>query len=274
METAKIELSNKSSEGTINDLEQVVKKIGFWIGAFALIFLLITLFTYFYYFNGEVLKQHDKWGMFGDYIGGTLSPIFSLLSLIAILVTLLFQAKDLSSSSIALKEQAEYTRLQAFESTFFSMVMMHNENLKGLDLDETEADKYYGRSIFRIMHRRFKDSYNDSDGSNELLKIKEAYIKFYNKNNRFIGHYLRTLNQIFQFVFESTVENKVKYLQFIKAQLSEYELMIIFYHSMVYESFVGFNVLKEKGIFQDFVYETLVNIETHKAYLVEGDKNV
>lgn len=271
METSNLDFIEGNNNKNVNSLEKIVKKVSFGIGGAALIFLLITLIVYWCYFHGGLSDNHGEWAEFGDYLGGTLNPVFSLLSLMAILLTLLFQAKELYSSTLALKEQAEYSRLQAFESTFFSMVMMHNENLKSLDLDETEVEKYSGRAIFRIMHRRFKDSYADCEGSNELSKIKESYLKFYNKNSRFIGHYLRTLNQILEFILYSNIEHKEKYFQFIRAQLSEYELMIIFYHSMVSDSFVPFDLLKGRDIFQEFTFATLVNIETHKAYLVGGE---
>ncbi len=259
--------TNNHNNNNLDGLEFIVKKISFSIGGAALIFILITLAFYSYHFNEGISDEHKAWAEFGSYFGGTLNPVFSLLSLVAILATLLFQAKQLYRSSIALKEQAEFSRLQAFESTFFSMVIMHNENLKSLDLEDTETEKFTGRAIFRIMRRRLSDSYATCKGSNELQKIKDSYQKFYNKNSRFIGHYLRTLNHILDVVINSNIENKDKYLQFIIAQLSEFELIIIFYHSLVTDNFVKFEVLKKHHLFQELVFDSLVNSRTHKAYL-------
>lgn len=250
-----------------NNLDIIVKKFSLWIGGSALVFFIITLLIYFYYYHGEISHDHDKWGQFGDYLGGTLSPIFSLLSLIAILLTLLFQAKEMYSSTESLKKQSKHTEMQAFESTFFSMIMLHNENLKGLDLEDTETQTYTGRSVFKVMLRKLKDFYNASDNTNELHKIRDAYNKFYSSNSKFIGHYLRTLNQLIEYILNSGVDNKSKYINLLIAQLSEMELSIVFYHSMVNDSFISFDTLRNYGFFKEFRNEAFINIDIHKAYL-------
>lgn len=263
-----------TAKGESNDVESIhtdIKKLSFWIGGSAFFCALITIIIYILAFHESFSRDHAEWGQFGDFFGGTLNPVFGLLSLLAILIALLFQAKELSHSTVALNKQADYLRLQAFESTFFSMVTMHNENLKGLDLDETEKERYYGRSIFRIIHRRLKDSYTNCDDTDEMRKIKDAYGKFYKKNHRFIGHYLQTLNQIFTFIMLGDVSNLEKYWKFIKAQLNEYELAIIFYHALTREDFVSIDILKKNDIFQDFEYETLINIESHTHFLRGGE---
>jgi uncharacterized membrane protein len=44
------------------------------------------------------------WGAFGDYIGGILNPIFAFLSFTALVITLLYQNKQLEQNQKILKE--------------------------------------------------------------------------------------------------------------------------------------------------------------------------
>ena len=78
--------------------------------AVLLIFSAVTV--YFHYFRGEVLVEHDKWGQFGDYVGGVLNPIFGFLGLIALLLTLKLQSQELHLSTKELKKSAKALKLQ------------------------------------------------------------------------------------------------------------------------------------------------------------------
>jgi len=69
----------------------------------AVLFIVAVLSAYFYNFNGEISPNSDKWGVFGDFIGGSLNPVFSFLALIALLVTLWLQSKQTEISIQELK---------------------------------------------------------------------------------------------------------------------------------------------------------------------------
>ncbi|MFM4676950.1 hypothetical protein ACEUD4_00970 [Aeromonas media] len=49
----------------------------------------------------------ERWGVFGDYIGGTLNSMFSFFSFIALLYTIHLQQKELSLTRIELKASAQ-----------------------------------------------------------------------------------------------------------------------------------------------------------------------
>ena len=63
---------------------------------FALSLAAACVATYLYqkYFPGPILADHSKWGMLGDFFGGILNPIFSLLALLALLLTIVIQSKE------------------------------------------------------------------------------------------------------------------------------------------------------------------------------------
>ena len=83
------------------------------------------------------------WADFGDFMGGTLNPILSALSLFGLLFTIYYQNKELEETRKELKEsriaqqeqseslklQNEATKLQMFENTFFQLINLET-NIK------------------------------------------------------------------------------------------------------------------------------------------------
>jgi hypothetical protein len=85
----------------------------------------VVIGSYLYEFGSNPpSKAHGTWGEFGDYIGGTLNPVVSMLALIAILLTLKVQAKELAISS----EQLRRTAIAATESSDVARLAMVASN--------------------------------------------------------------------------------------------------------------------------------------------------
>lgn len=105
-----------------------------WLLVIAFVLLLIALYFYFGHFNGDLSDDQGKWGTFGDFMGGTLNPLFALLSLFAIIYTIRIQTEELEltrgemqKSNNSQKEQSESVQRQTFENTFFKMIDLHNQ---------------------------------------------------------------------------------------------------------------------------------------------------
>ena len=54
---------------------------------------LVIVGLYFFKFHGELSNQHDVWGQFGSFWGGTLNPLLSLIAFLALLYTIILQQK-------------------------------------------------------------------------------------------------------------------------------------------------------------------------------------
>lgn len=80
-----------------------ISAIAKWISGVAVAFLLTVLAFYFANFNNGLSSDQATWGTFGDFLGGTLNPLFSLLALLALLVTIVQQREALNISSTELK---------------------------------------------------------------------------------------------------------------------------------------------------------------------------
>jgi hypothetical protein len=154
-------------------------KILNWILVVA-IFLFIGL-IFIYFFNIFPLDATEKgtWGTFGDFIGGTLNPLFALFSLFAIIYTIKIQTKELELSreeleatrkelegsriaqqeqSKSLKLQNKATKNQIFENTFFKLIELFNEELKKLTLEITINGGFISINGIKITYNYKYDS--------------------------------------------------------------------------------------------------------------------
>lgn len=230
----------------------------------ALIVVVVAFGVYATYFPGPIESEHDRWGQFGDFIGGTLNPILGFLSLLALLMTLAIQnrelsisSKELANSARALAEQSKALELQNFERTFFELVRLHHSIIAAIDLRNSEGQTTaVGRDCFRIFYdKRLRKAHDTMlrqlTGRTPEEIAQEAYTHFFGDNQHEIGHYFRNLYRVFKFIDETSVfddrsgsffsgdrfapspmARKQQYASIMRAQLSSYELALLFYNSL------------------------------------------
>lgn len=110
MGTQKKELRAKLNEMTHDDLIRWVR----WIVGFAVVLLISVYSIYFLHFSSNGLSNApEQWGQFGDFVGGTVNPILGFLTLIALVLTIIIQSRQLSVSTRELelsRRELELTR--------------------------------------------------------------------------------------------------------------------------------------------------------------------
>lgn len=208
----------------------------------ALLALFVDVVLYSLHFPGGIGNNHSRWAEFGDFLGGTLNPLFALLGLLGLLLTIGLQSRELKNSTRelansvrALNEQGAAVRLQNFERTFFEMVRLHHDIVKAMDLrDANNNVTTAGRDCFRVFYDRFKRRHGDANSRfntrEQAVIVVEAYGPFYSEHQHEVGHYFRNFHRILKHVDESDVDNRVKYSGIIGAQMSSYELALLFYN--------------------------------------------
>jgi uncharacterized membrane protein len=271
----------------INGAPWVVKRLPkilmLMIAAAALVGV-VALILYIAKFGMVLSSSAETWGQFGDYMGGILNPIYGFLALLALLLTLyvqLFELRqstiELRSSAAALAKQNAAMAVQNFESAFFQMVRLHNDIVAAIDLHSkgrrSGAPRVTrGRDCFKTFYRRFSRESEaalrgDFYPANYAEDIAECYMRFHEKNQQNVGHYFRNLYRAFKFIADSEVEDKARYSGILRAQLSTYELCLLFYNGI---SHVGgkFPKLAEQfQLFENLPTEHLVSWkEDRKLY--------
>lgn len=201
-------------------------------------------------------------GTFGDSFG-VLNTLFSGLAFSGIIVSIFLQSKELKETRGEIKAQGAQFQLQTealnkqvLESTFFQLLNLHNEITQSVSL---EPSGYYsdqkphitGRAALKELYiNKFKSKIfiyelglSDSDCPTDK---NEYYLMFHEAYGSQLGHYFRNIYQILKFVDQSTVQNKKFYTNLLRAQLSSYELALLFFNCISALGIERFKPLVEK----------------------------
>ena len=180
-----------------------------WIFVSAVSAFAIVLSLYFSNFHNGFSNEHDVWGTFGDFVGGTLNPIFSFLALIALMLTIYIQVKELEATHKALnrsasahedtekilRSQSKMMEKQQFEQTFFALLVQHNNALNEITMQKRDAaNKSLIESVRDIV--LFSTSLQEAKKNIEDL-------------NQYCGHYYRVLYQLLKFVCTNVPDSEV-----------------------------------------------------------------
>ncbi|QBJ67097.1 hypothetical protein C3496_12265 [Bacillus anthracis] len=195
----------------------------------------------------------------------------------------------------------ETMKRQQFETTFFNMINLQHNILK-----EIQYGDYVGREAIYMLYRELKNTYDNQvyeryktkyinnitsseDSDNPLAESKhEAYEALYKRHENVIGHYYRNLYRIVKLIQNNTFnsesqeldnEEKRQYRGILRAQLSSFELLMLFYNISYSEKgkkfkelVAGINFFDDHLIEEDFIWKNdvaeLVNLNKYK-YKVE-----
>lgn len=107
----------------------------------------------------------EQWGAFGDFIGGTLNPIFAFLSFICLLMTIVLQNTELKET------RKEFTRVA-------------NANEQQLSLISNQQQKDDTYKVIQKVTERLNKNYNENRFKEKTLSLHKIILggADYNKN--------------------------------------------------------------------------------------------
>jgi hypothetical protein len=187
----------------------------------------------------------DNRGTFGDMFG-SVNALFSGLAFASLIYTIVLQRKELKLHQHELEltrnemhaqmEQMQMQNLtlkkQNFEDTFFQLLRMQNDITNSIDLADAKGQIFVqGKDCFAFLYDQFRKEWKakTAKGKNELDKINASYLIFYEAYQSEVGHYFSHLYNVIKFVDTSDSYDKKLYTNLVRAQLSSFELVMIFY---------------------------------------------
>jgi len=217
----------------------------------------------------------DKAGVFGDSFG-ILTSLFSGIAIVLIFMTMLLQKKELASVKKQFEVQNTTLKKQNFENTFFQLLRLRNETASTLEIKQGSTT-INGKDCFRFMFEKLAHEYGNFDrhGLDEKTKINQAYNNFYRRFKHEVSYYFRTIHAVVKFIesSEDGNENVRFYVNLIRVQLSERELLMIFYHSLD-DDRDGLKPLVEKyALFESLPIANLLIPEEHKSFYNDSAYN-
>lgn len=215
------------------------------VGLSVLVFLLwsVNLFISFSH-------PYDARGTFGDMFGAV-NALFTGLAFAAVIYAIFLQKHEvrllkselagtkrmMKEQQVAAAEQMELQSKQQFESTFFSLLRIFCDLVESIDLRSNGKVTAQGKDVFPIFlqrmkrHKPFKDAAQYPSVSRTTW-AEDSYANFYKGANAELGHYFRTLYNLFKFVDNADIAEKRFYTNLIRAQLSDSEALLLFLNGL------------------------------------------
>lgn len=116
------------------------QSIFFTIVISSILIVCVVIGSYFFVFPYSIENTKSDWGAFGDFIGGTLNPVFGFMGLMAILLTLRLQIKEMSLTREQLTKSAQALE-QAKEISKKELEQIIKEEIKN-DLNRVIREFY------------------------------------------------------------------------------------------------------------------------------------
>jgi len=211
-------------------------------------------------------------GQIGDTIGGIMGPFVAIAASILTFIAFWVQYK-------ANIQQRSDIALERFEHNFFEMLQLHSSIKNSLDFIITEDGKdvhYPGVDAFDCLYTRVQFSRNGVtyEGLKRIfaeVPVAEAYELYLSDFPvRCLDSYFRMLYRIIKYVDESRIiddDQKYNYICILRATLSWYELLILFYNGLSDNGNKNFKPLAEKyALFNNIRIEELASADDQNLY--------
>ena len=244
-------------------------------------------------------------GTFGDMFGAV-NALFSGLAFAGLIVTLIYQKEELklqreelretrnelNAQKLEFQEQNKTMKRQRFENTFFNMLSLQQEIIANLSYEyyaspnirphNIPEEIFYkgapkgqlnGRETFEGIYKHAIIEYNGARHADGIIKIlkQNGYIAYpvISVTTRF-DHYFRHLYHIYKFVDTSDLiedSERYDYACIIRSQLSDYELVMMFYNCLTANGRDKFKPLIEKyAVFNNLRLELLAKVNDKEEY--------
>ncbi|MCA6065805.1 putative phage abortive infection protein [Chryseobacterium sp. RG1] len=208
----------------------------YWPLALVIIVYLILLLLYFIKFHASLSSSNEKWGTFGDFLGGSLSPLIGIISIVLTYNIINNQNKE--------NRQSEFKYI--FQILFDSVDIkrdvirrkFNNKDLKGID------------AINRI-NKDIESTYNFEKKNNvttdNLISFQTSFWSVYDDINESSSPFMKVLHNCLKMIDKQCLdERKEEYASLLRAQLHSDELIFIFYNAIASDDFKAFKKRIEK----------------------------
>jgi hypothetical protein len=211
----------------------------------------------------------------GDFLGGVLNPVFAFASFIALLITIIYQAKELNASTRELKNSAQALaaqnkaiEIQSFEQTFFSWLNTYHSLLNSITEEKRTNNtphKIVGRAALNgfwgnFFNYGYIEALNRSEQPNySYAKILEDWDKLYLDEEYQLDSLFRTLYRLILWVDKQnteklTTEQKWLYISIIRSQLSSIELNYLYLNGLTERGRKFKNLAEKYALFDNLTF--------------------
>lgn len=215
-------------------------------------------------------------------IFGSFSAIVSALAFGGLIYTFLLQRRELQLQREELEAtrevldrqhdqlelQTQALQVQSFENTFFQLVNLHHRIVEGIRIQLPGLDAR-GRDAFVQMYADLTARLARGMANGPALtvsEISERYQSFRTEHGSQTNHYFKNLYYVFDFIDRSAVQDKLRYILFMGAQLSQPEMLLWFYDCLAYEDGEFPALIEKYSLFHNLPTSRLIHSSHLELY--------
>ncbi|MMZ56900.1 hypothetical protein D3C73_643680 [compost metagenome] len=210
-------------------------------------YYLLASFNLWWPLNG--LKREEL-GQFGDS-WGFITSIFSVCAFVGVAWSVKIQRDSFEQIKEESKINNEMVKRQQFEGAFFQMINLLQSIINDMDVKYVDSafkeQERKGRDVFLYFYNGFrranvtkkefkiKSKALDSMGVFLLSEhLKWCFDQYYIDRQQDLGHYFRVLYNTYKYLdaSEISMSDKKRFSNILRAQLSNYELLLIYYNCL------------------------------------------
>lgn len=211
-------------------------------------------------------------GQVGDTIGGIMGPFVAIAAAILTFFAFWVQYK-------ANEQQRKDIALERFESNLFELIHIQQDITNNLIMVRKEGKtgsiiKAQGRDVFQLLYDNFNFGMGGKYpppthiiiGVKTLMKHQDVQKYTDLKELGCLDHYFRHLYRVIKYIDDAKViddKKKYEYTSIVRAGLSQYELIMLFYNCLSSNGVEKFKPLIEKYTLFNNIREDLLAKEEH-----------
>lgn len=238
-----------------------------WILGFVTLLMIILYFSKFGFtvdsikptnWFKELSNDPSDWASFGAFM----TPVFMM-------ATIMIMVHTLNESKKQNDKQYKTIEIQQFETSFFNLLMLHSQIVDSIDAPKSKG--LQGIKGIAFIAKELETKFNFVDF---VISKEKQYIDVINEgctitfeSNVSLYRYFTNLYHIYKFIDDSAVEDKKRYSNIVRAQLSNGELHLLFYNGLSKYGYDKFKPFIEKySIFNNFDTRILSSREFKELY--------
>lgn len=162
--------------------------------------------------------------------------------------------KEIKGQKAELIASNRHREQQNFESAFFQLLNLLQKTVSDMDvrLLSNNTQKESGKDSFELIVRQYNIFMRGQ------TNLDERYRNLHASYRGDLGHYLRLIYNVINYIHTSKISNKIFYAKIFESQLSDYEIIVIFLYNNSDSSTKEFNKLITKYDIVKSMDETLI----------------
>lgn len=214
--------------------------LNLWPLWLSLLSALTSLVIYIWKFHENPLSSDpEKWGPFGDFLGGTVNPIIASCTLYIAIRLWQLQRTELKATQIALREQSETAKKDRIEQRFFDLMNFYHQSLESFQFQGSSGKSaltswlYSQGGNLRGLIRKQAIRGNTNPTFERIEAIRLDWLEDLKRQwgrpetNEQLSHYFRVVFRILSDAETILGDDRYRFIRLFRAQLSQTELFLI-----------------------------------------------